>query len=508
MNDRRKHIVVLSGAGISAESGLGTFRDEDGLWKGVDPMTVASAEAWKKDSRGVLDFYNQRRDTLAAAVPNAAHYLVAELERWYDVTVLTQNIDDLHERAGSSNVIHLHGELTKARPEDAYDWDDGFSEFDVEYIGYEPIFPGKTGGENRSQMRPHVVLFGEPAPLIAKAALEVRTADIFLIVGTSLQVEPASLLYDELRSDCPVYVIDPGVVPVADDLGVFRIREKATDGMQTLFRKLGHDVTMIEVKDFNREGDQWVPPRSIYHGVTYILSDDGCCLSRHSDGFWEQFHYDDQGRFLHRVLYTYMLGCSTVRETDIEYGDDGRCIREGETNSENERETSWNWSRKGMKAEIRDTSRTRVYYRPDGLPKHVIVGWTLAESFEFFYKWYPDGTLRSVKAKLRVYERPRSRKRKLHILTQLYDRTGLLRSWQSDKRSLHFQYVFDDRGNWVSREKYDRRGNPLERIERTIRYGGRAVGWKMDPVGLNFQRGFIDPNRDTLNYIHLNDRSR
>ena len=127
-----KHIVILSGAGISAESGLPTFRDDGGLWEGMDPAEVATHEAWEKDYRKVLDFYNRRRAALKDAVPNAAHRLVAEMERWYDVTVVTQNIDDLHERAGSSRVLHLHGELTKARPENTYNWDDGFSEADVE----------------------------------------------------------------------------------------------------------------------------------------------------------------------------------------------------------------------------------------------------------------------------------------------------------------------------------------------------------------------------------------
>lgn len=195
------HIVVLTGAGISAESGLSTFRDNGGLWEEHSVYDVATPEAFVRNQELVLRFYNDRRRQLESAEPNQAHRLLAELEQRYRVTVITQNVDDLHERGGSSNVIHLHGELTKARssrsPELVYD------------IGYRDISIGDTC-ERGSQLRPHIVWFGEEVPLLETAAEVVRTADHLLIVGTSLQVYPAAGLVYEVDRGVPITVIDPG----------------------------------------------------------------------------------------------------------------------------------------------------------------------------------------------------------------------------------------------------------------------------------------------------------
>ncbi len=197
----KPHIVVLTGAGISAESGLSTFRDNGGLWEEHSVYDVATPEAFARNPELVLRFYNDRRRQLEGAQPNRAHRLLAQLEAAYRVSIITQNVDDLHERAGSSEVIHLHGELTKARstryPEDIYD------------IGYQPIQLGDTC-EHGSQLRPHIVWFGELVPMIEVAADVARTADQLLIVGTSLQVYPAAGLVHEVDFDVPVTVIDPG----------------------------------------------------------------------------------------------------------------------------------------------------------------------------------------------------------------------------------------------------------------------------------------------------------
>ncbi|SFM92327.1 SIR2 family NAD-dependent protein deacylase [Marinobacter pelagius] len=195
------HIVVLTGAGISAESGLSTFRDNGGLWEQHSVYDVATPEAFERNRDLVLRFYNERRRQLKDAQPNQAHRLLAELEKRYRVTIVTQNVDDLHERGGSSSVIHLHGELTKARssvyPEPVYD------------IGYNDINPGDCC-DRGEQLRPHIVWFGEEVPMLEKAAEVVRTADYLLIVGTSLQVYPAAGLVYEVDTDVPITVIDPG----------------------------------------------------------------------------------------------------------------------------------------------------------------------------------------------------------------------------------------------------------------------------------------------------------
>jgi NAD-dependent deacetylase len=197
-----KHIVVLSGAGISAESGIPTFRGSNGLWEGHDVTQVASPAGWAKDRALVLEFYNQRRRNMLSAEPNAGHLCIAEMERHFRVTVITQNIDNLHERAGSTNVLHLHGEIMKSR-----------STLDPSLI-YD-IEPGKDiligdKCERGSQLRPHIVWFGEDVPAIYKAADIVESADVVIVVGTSLVVYPAAGLMDYAREDVPVYLVDPG----------------------------------------------------------------------------------------------------------------------------------------------------------------------------------------------------------------------------------------------------------------------------------------------------------
>jgi NAD-dependent deacetylase len=224
----QEHIVVLTGAGISAESGLSTFRDNGGLWEQHSVYDVATPEAFERNRDLVLRFYNERRRQLLSVQPNLAHRLLAELENRYRVTVVTQNVDDLHERGGSSNVIHLHGELTKARssvnPELIYD------------IGYNDIKPGDTC-DLGTQLRPHIVWFGEEVPMLDAAAEVVRTADQLLIVGTSLQVYPAAGLVYEVDIDVPVTVIDPGEPASVSRARV--IRKGASEGVAEWVKMLG-----------------------------------------------------------------------------------------------------------------------------------------------------------------------------------------------------------------------------------------------------------------------------
>lgn len=198
----RKKITVLTGAGVSAESGISTFRDSDGLWENHNVEDVASIEGWYRNKALVLDFYNARRAQLADVRPNAAHLAIASLEEEYDVTVVTQNVDNLHERAGSTRVIHLHGELTKVRPENCCNESDGFSEQTVFDIGSDAVHVGDLA-PNGAQLRPHIVWFGEAVPKIEQAIDAVEAADIILIVGTSLQVYPAAGLYRYARMDAP-----------------------------------------------------------------------------------------------------------------------------------------------------------------------------------------------------------------------------------------------------------------------------------------------------------------
>ena len=226
----KKKIAVLTGAGVSAESGLGTYRDNGGLWENYDPMVVASAEGWRSNRGLLLDFYNARRAQLRDVRPNEAHRMIAALEDRYKVSVITQNVDNLHERAGSTHVLHLHGELTKIRPEDSCNEADGYSEKYVIDIGYEPVRLGDLAPDG-AQYRPHIVFFGEAVPKIEKAIETVQKADILLIVGTSLQVWPAAGLYRYASSDTPIYIIDPAGVPVRDKR-ITHIRKTATEGMK------------------------------------------------------------------------------------------------------------------------------------------------------------------------------------------------------------------------------------------------------------------------------------
>lgn len=225
----KKKIVVLTGAGVSAESGISTFRDNGGLWDRYDVNDVASIDGWFRNRKLVLDFYNLRRAELEKARPNAAHLAIAALENRYEVTVVTQNVDNLHERAGSTRIIHLHGELTKVRPETGA-YDRTFSEEEVIDVGYSAVHLGDTA-PNGSQLRPHIVFFGESVPKIDAAISVVERADILLIVGTSLQVYPAAGLYRYAPSGCPIYIIDPKEVPVADPR-ITQIREVASRGME------------------------------------------------------------------------------------------------------------------------------------------------------------------------------------------------------------------------------------------------------------------------------------
>lgn len=228
---KKRNLAVLTGAGVSAESGISTFRDSNGLWENYNVEDVASIEGWYRNPGLVLDFYNTRRKELRDARPNAAHLAIAELEEEFNVTVVTQNVDNLHERAGSTRVIHLHGELTKARPEDRYNDRDNFSEESVFDIGYGEIHLGDLAPDG-AQLRPHIVWFGEAVPKIGQAIDVVEGADILLIVGTSLQVYPAAGLYRYAGNDTPIYIIDPKDVPVADSR-ITHIREVATKGMET-----------------------------------------------------------------------------------------------------------------------------------------------------------------------------------------------------------------------------------------------------------------------------------
>ena len=233
----KKKLVVLTGAGVSAESGITTFRDSNGLWENFKVEDVASIEGWYANPKLVLDFYNARRAQLADVKPNAAHRAIAELENEYDVTVVTQNVDNLHERAGSTRIIHLHGELTKVRPENTYNEMDGFSEESVFDIGTDYINIGDLA-PNGSQLRPHIVWFGEAVPKINIAIDAVEAADILLIVGTSLQVYPAAGLYAYAKNETPIYIIDPKDVPVRDGR-ITHIKDVATRGMETFKTQFG-----------------------------------------------------------------------------------------------------------------------------------------------------------------------------------------------------------------------------------------------------------------------------
>lgn len=224
-----KKLVVLSGAGMSAESGLRTFREMGGLWEEYDIYQVASPQGWEKDMELVLRFYNERRKQLLDALPNRGHLALAEMEKDYEVCIVTQNVDDLHERAGSSNILHLHGELGKSRstldPELVY-----------EIEGWE-LNPGDLC-EKGSQLRPHIVWFGEAVPAIEDAVVQVSEADLLVIIGTSMNVYPAAGLINYIRPGVPIYLIDPNEVLVAGHSGITVIRKGAAEGVDELIKIL------------------------------------------------------------------------------------------------------------------------------------------------------------------------------------------------------------------------------------------------------------------------------
>ncbi len=231
----KKRIAVLTGAGVSAESGFSTFRDTGGLWEQYDVNDVASIEGWYRNRGLVLDFYNDLRSKLKEASPNAAHKAIAALESDFEVDVITQNVDNLHERAGSTRVLHLHGELTKVRPEQGH-YERNYSTDQLIDIGYGRVSLGDLA-PNGSQLRPHIVFFGEAVPNIEKAAELVRRADILLIVGTSMQVYPAAGLYHYAGDDVPIYIIDPADVPVFDSR-IIHIKSVATAGMEEFVKTI------------------------------------------------------------------------------------------------------------------------------------------------------------------------------------------------------------------------------------------------------------------------------
>jgi NAD-dependent deacetylase len=225
----RKKVVVLTGAGISAESGIATFRDANGLWEGHDVMDVASPEGWRRNPELVLNFYNERRKNAHAVQPNAGHLALVKLEEKYNITIVTQNVDDLHERAGSGQVLHLHGKLFESR-----------STLDENLIYPLKGWELKTGDmcEKGSQLRPNIVWFGEMVPMMERALEETVQADIFMVIGTSLVVYPAAGLVDYVPHHVPVYVIDPHIPTVAKRPNLHLIAEKASTGVPKVVHEL------------------------------------------------------------------------------------------------------------------------------------------------------------------------------------------------------------------------------------------------------------------------------
>jgi NAD-dependent deacetylase len=224
----KKKLVVLTGAGISAESGLRTFRDSDGLWEGYNIEDVATPRAWRRNPQLVLDFYNQRRSDVLNAQPNAAHKGLAALEKDFDVQIITQNIDDLHERGGSTKVMHLHGEIIKMRSEK--------NEHLVSTI-LEDILLGDSASDG-AQLRPHIVWFEEPVPMIEMAVPLVMNADIFVVAGTSLVVYPAAGLVNYAQAHIPKFIIDKTIPYIAAIKNLTAIEKPATTGVQELIRVL------------------------------------------------------------------------------------------------------------------------------------------------------------------------------------------------------------------------------------------------------------------------------
>jgi len=224
----KKKLVVLTGAGISAESGLRTFRDSDGLWEGYNVTDVATPRAWRKDPALVLQFYNERRRNVLEAMPNAAHKGLAALEKDFDVTIITQNIDDLHERGGSTNIIHLHGEILKMRSE---------NNDSLIYPITSDIKIGDLAADG-AQLRPHIVWFEEPVPLIEMAAAIAYEADIFVVVGTSLVVYPAAGLLNYVQESVPKFIIDKKIPYTSRQQNLTVIEMPATEGIVELQRQL------------------------------------------------------------------------------------------------------------------------------------------------------------------------------------------------------------------------------------------------------------------------------
>lgn len=228
-----RRLVIFTGAGISAESGIPTFRDANGMWGKYDAMRLASVEGFEEDPQAVLDFYNARRKNLLAVEPNHAHRVLADLEKHYDVTVVTQNVDNLHERAGSSKVIHLHGELTKVTSSRNRENRSCVKEFPLDV----PICLGDRAFDG-SQLRPYIVWFGECIDNLELAASLVEKADVFVVIGTSLVVYPAAGLVDYASSEIPKYLIDPNEVKGGLPLGYQHIKAKAAEGVDELVRRL------------------------------------------------------------------------------------------------------------------------------------------------------------------------------------------------------------------------------------------------------------------------------
>ena len=225
----KKKLVVLTGAGISAESGIKTFRDSDGLWEGHNVMDVATPEGWHKNPSLVLDFYNQRRQQLKEVQPNLGHRILAELENDFDVYIITQNVDDLHERAGSTNITHLHGQLLKVRSSKnenyILDWQDDLNFGDVDQQG--------------NQLRPHIVWFGEQVPALEEAITITEQADYFAVIGTSLQVYPAAGLIDFTPKRTPIYYIDPKPINIPNLRNPLEVIPNiASEGVRILKEKL------------------------------------------------------------------------------------------------------------------------------------------------------------------------------------------------------------------------------------------------------------------------------
>ena len=232
---QQPRLVVLTGAGISAESGLRTFRDSDGLWEGYNIEDVATPRAWRRDPQLVLDFYNMRRKAVLEAQPNDAHHILAELEKYYDVQIVTQNIDDLHERAGSTNVLHLHGHILQMRSE---------HNEDIVYPIHEDIILGDMA-QDGAQLRPNIVWFEEAVPMIEHAIPKMMSADVFVLIGTSLVVYPAAGLVDYVRDDVKKYVVDKKIPPVSKYRNVIAIEQPATEGLKILKEELLKDITPL-----------------------------------------------------------------------------------------------------------------------------------------------------------------------------------------------------------------------------------------------------------------------